>query len=428
MRLGHKRSWIYAALVFALGAPLGIWFSKQVFEPGVAEYNLTAIILVSGNALIFGSVFAALGGAIEGSRLRGGQYAANLTSRPHARVLLDSLGPTLLAVMAIQVATFISWLPAAHGFFAAAPWMAMVTPLLVLTAHLLLGFNLGLRLPSMVSLPLAMVLPFLWLSLAMASGTFSLKFMTGEYLGESCCRIYQQPENSALALGLGFNALATVILYFLADVRKVKRSALKSIFKVALGGATVVGLLGLVSVGASATGIENRSFRDMTCSGTAPIICMFPMQDPNGQSEITLKKTWAAIRQTSPDLSNRVIGASLGQNSKFGVAAIATPSSSQIDVAFSLVSGYAGQPAICQESDASYFARQITYGQTLNFLLMKASRATGVNLESHFWQIGPKYQDHVQKLLAAPVSVQQRWQASARKRYLECPPSSSSNG
>ncbi|MEY4000549.1 MAG: hypothetical protein RLZZ626_904 [Actinomycetota bacterium] len=428
MRLGHKRSWIYAALVAALGTPLSIWYSGQIFEPSVTEYNLTSIVLVSTNALVFGTVFAALGGAIEGSRLRGGKYASNLSSRRHYHVLIDSLAPSFLACLLILIATFIYWLPKAHGFFSPAPWTAFITPILVLLAELLFGFNLGLRLPSMVALPLAMVLPFLWLSLSMSSGIYALKFMTGEYLGGSCCRIYQQPMQSALVLGFGFNLIATLLLYFVADVRKVRRSAMKSGFKVALGGVAVFSFLGLFSMSASATGIENRSFKETTCSTIAPVICLFPMQDPQGQSAVTLAKTWAAIRETSPDLPARVIGANLGQSTKFGVGAVVTPTSRQIDVAFSLVSDYVGSPAICQESDAVYVARDRAYGQTLNFLLMKASKATSLNLSGYLWPIAPKYQAQVQAVLAAPVSSQKRWQAIQRKTYLNCLPSVSTNG
>lgn len=387
-----KRVWkstlVTAFALFTVGIFVAFLFSLSMLDSRYVTGYWLGVTAQSGLTLIASAGIATIGGSIEGARLK----SAHLHRSPHARntwqISARVLWPTLTAALGIQVASF-TWL-ASHA--AAATDIPDPTLLLAFLAiilfHLLLGFNLGLRLPPTISIPSALTISYFWLGSAWGVNYFPLRYMSGLILMD-CCRIYETLDNSAILTAITFNGCGAIAFAIFAKTKLVYSKKPKT----AIVSAAVLVAVAAFAVSAnlsSALGpvpVVNRSTAEMKCSSSRhivswgdgkkkyslpPKLCFFPGQDPSHRFAESLDAVWADLERLGLRPPKTILATNVVVSAnKVGV--VATPVSRPAEVGYSLVSDFVGQPVVCDESDAAWIKRDLNYRSLINFLLRATS-------------------------------------------------------
>lgn len=389
-----KRVWkstaVTAFALFTVGIFVAFLFSQSMLNSRYVTGYWLGVTAQSGLTLIVSAGIAAIGGAIEGSRLK----SARLNRAPHARntwqISAKVLWPALVAALGIQVASFA--LLASHA--ATATDMPDPTLLLAFLAmilfHLLLGFNLGLRLPPAISIPSALTISYFWLGSAWAVNYFPLRYMSGLILMD-CCRIYETLDPTAILTAITFNGGGAIALLLLAD-KKLRYSSRPKIVGTAVALILVVSVVAASASLSSRLGpvpVANRPLSQMSCASNneafpytveavktrslnALVICFFNGQDPEHAFKKSLVKTWGNLVRLGMK-PPRVILATNVQSTVNAVGVVATPVSTPSEVTYSLVSDMVGQPVDCGGTLAAWQKRDLNYRYVINFVLTATS-------------------------------------------------------
>lgn len=387
-----KRVWrstvFTASVLFVFGVCVAFLFSQSMVNLRYVTGYWLGVTAQSGLTLIVSAGIAAIGGAMEGSRLK----STHLNHVPHVRkswrIALRVLWPVLVAALAIQVLSFLLLSTHATGATDSANLLLVLAFFTIVMFHLLLGFNLGLRLAPAVSIPLALIGSYFWLGSAWAVNYFPLRYMSGLILMD-CCRIYETLDTSAILAAITFNGCGVIALVILSRTKLVYSNKPRI---ASLGAAVVVSVVAFtISANlSSALGpvpVVNRSLAEMKCTSTRdvvswgdgktqlslpPKICLFPGQDSSHRFAESLNAVWSdlerlGLRPPKTILATNVIATA----NKVGI--VATPVSSTAEVGYSLVSDFVGQPVVCTESDAAWIKRDLNYRVLINFLLKATS-------------------------------------------------------
>lgn len=389
-----KRVWkstvVTAVALFTVGIFVAFLFSQSMLNTRYVTSYWLGVTAQSGLTLIASAGIAAIGGSIEGARLK----SANLHRSPHARntwqISARALWPALAAALGIQAASFTLLAPHAAAATDMPDPSLLLAFLAIILFHLLLGFNLGLRLPPTVSIPSALTISYFWLGSAWAVNYFPLRYMSGLILMD-CCRIYETLDPAAILTAVTFNGGGAIVLLLLAD-NKLRYSSKP---KLAGTGVALVLLVSIVAVSANVSSrlgpvpVANRPLSLMSCTSNnedfpysaeavktrsvnALVICFFKGQDPENAFKKSLVKTWSdlvKLRMKPP----RVILATNVQSTANEVGVVATPVSTPSEVTYSLVSDIVGQPVDCGGSLAAWEKRDLNYRHVINFLLTATS-------------------------------------------------------
>jgi hypothetical protein len=186
---------------------LAAWYATLL--PSPPGYGTAATAAASG-ALPFIGAFVAACAAWEGSRLR----RARIWGGPWARSGLHMAAGLLVGpVAAGLVATTAAVVVAHAGATAFPPDLAIVGVLtLDILAYASIGFALGILAPAALAVPIAAVLPVLWLAFVPAMYPVWLRHLTGMY--RDCCSLEQslapQAVLASVVLDVAFIATASV--------------------------------------------------------------------------------------------------------------------------------------------------------------------------------------------------------------------------
>lgn len=206
--------------------------------------------------------------AWEGGRLR----RPGWFTQPHVRstitVALSSLMPVLVVgLLAISAAVTFKLLEAG----ATIPDVRiLVVAFAVVVAHILLGFALGLKLPSVVAVPAILVLDYAWMVLPPALEPLWLRHLTGDL--SSCCSVSTDlaPRASGAALVVACGLAGTALVLMSRHLNAI-RVALAFV-PVLLG--MGVGVMLVRGMGPDA--VVPRDASILVCSSGQPQVCVWP--------------------------------------------------------------------------------------------------------------------------------------------------------
>lgn len=391
-----KATFVNALVLFSVGSVAAFLFSSSMIEIRFVTSYWLGITAQSGLTLIVSAGIAAVGGAIEGARLRSLRTNTFPRTRSSIQITLRVLAPVLIAAVLIQLVSFLILSRYSPGAADAPNFALLLVFLLVIFFHLLLGFNLGLRIHPALAIPIALTASYIWLGASWGVNFYPLRYMAGLILMD-CCRIYEQLEPNAVYAALTFNGVGA-LASFLFATRKIRGKSKSNILLGLTAGtvaATAVGLSILVSSELGPVPITNRDSASMICSDSQfkqyrlsaisstdsfedsvnPYICFFEAQDPTGEFDSALRITWARLNDLGIEPPKLIVGTNQ-QNTGQRVGVVATPVSRPEEVSYSLVVDIIGQPAICDElSDQEWANRDFTYRALIKFLLTSASSA-----------------------------------------------------
>jgi len=383
-----KSSAFSAIVLFSFGMGLAFLFSSSMVNLRYVTGYWLGVTAQSGLTLIVSAGIAAIGGAIEGSRLKSTQ----LNQAPHARkswhIAVRALWPVFVAAISIQVLSFLLLSTHAAGATDSPNLLLVLAFLTIVMFHLLLGFNLGLRLAPAISIPIALICSYFWLGSAWAVNYFPLRYMSGLILMD-CCRIYETLDTSAILTAITFNGCGAIAFAIFAKTKLVYSKKPKT----AIVSAAVLVAVAAFAVSAnlsSALGpvpVVNRSTAEMKCSSSRhivswgdgkkkyslpPKLCFFPGQDPSHRFAESLDAVWSDLERLGLRPPKTILATNVVVSAnKVGV--VATPVSRPAEVGYSLVSDFVGQPVVCDESDAAWIKRDLNYRSLINFLLRATS-------------------------------------------------------
>jgi|GEM_PF-1739319 len=381
-----RSSIISAISLLLVGGALAFLFASAVSSARYATSYWLGITAQSGIALIASAAIASLGGAIEGARLRSARLNKKKTNRGFLAIATRSLAPIYVAALLIQAVSFLSYVKFAAGATDAPNWPVLLAFATIIAAHMLFGFNLGLRLPAAIAYPVALTASYAWLGAAWSVNYFALRYMAGLILID-CCRIDQELDQRAVNTAILFNIGISVALLVLARGR-LKLSHIAPVKTVSLAIAIAVSCTLLANNLAAPLGpfaITPRDPSNMTCKDSkgnqrylrdvsqnnnqaAPQICFFASQDQRGEFDASLRATWQKLRKLEIAVAP-VIVASTQIESLHEIGVVATPSSKPSIVAYSLVSDFVLQPTDCGTTDLEWSQRDLNYRYLMNFLL-----------------------------------------------------------
>lgn len=233
----------------------------------------------STTLLIWTAPAVAACGAWEGLRLRQSQVLQGAPVRSFTMVSITALAPTLLLGAFAVVLAFMLLLPSAAGAPGWPSWAVLGVELLIVTAHAATGYVLGLTLPRILTVPVALVGSFVWMAYPAAIQALWVRQLNGVNLAE-CCSLDQVPAPRAL-LAPALVALGVVVTARLAAGGRTQRLLAPAILAGVVTAAAVV----VQPLGYGATEARSPSLR--ACSDTRPRVCLWPEQRHTTEDVIT---------------------------------------------------------------------------------------------------------------------------------------------
>ncbi|NJP99951.1 DUF7224 domain-containing protein [Streptomyces zingiberis] len=225
----------------------------------------------SSTLLVWTAPAVAACAAWEGVRIRQSRALQGAPARTFTSVSLVTLAPTLaLGVLAVVLSLGLL-LPQAAGSPDGTTAAIVALQLAVVTAHTAVGYVLGLHLPRLPAVPVALVGSFVWMAYPAAMNVFWVRQLNGTNLAE-CCELDQvAAPRSIIAPALVAVGLLVAAWLVTARGRGPRLLAPVLLAITVAGSAWIVNPLGYSAA-------EPRSTTARTCSGAHPQICLWPEQ------------------------------------------------------------------------------------------------------------------------------------------------------
>lgn len=314
------------SIVSRLLRGLGVWIAPvallilvtgvQGLEESGEGYH-TAVVLTDISAVTFIAPLVALAAAWEGSKLRFSRVLGMPQARSTARIVL---GP--LAVSVVPAAVVMTLYAAFRGpASSATDWLLIVSGWVTILAWATVGLGLGAALSPVVALPIAMLVPALWLIFARVYEPLWLRHLTGAWTG--CCFTNQTVSPRALASALTFNTavwILGVLIIWAVVVRLRRPNATRGITLLAVA-VMVVSSVVAANLASSFNFSPGMPRTDATvCDDDAPMLCLWPEHEPvRAEVRSTLDATAAKWREAGVTAIPAVFDEGLTQPQDDGV-------------------------------------------------------------------------------------------------------------
>ncbi len=272
-----------------IGIVLAVWlfaYSGNITELVTSGY-WESVAAQSASLLVWTAPAVAACGAWEGMRVRQSRILQGAPARTFMGVSFAVLTPTLVVgTLAVALALGLL-LPQAAGGPNRTVAAVIGMELLVIAAHTAVGYVIGLRLPRVLAVPVALVGSFVWMAYPAAMNVFWVRQLNGTNLGE-CCSLDQVPAPS----GILAPALVALGLLLAARLVVLRQWGLRILAPIVLAVAVAVSAWMVRPLGYSAA--EPRPTDVRTCSDTQPRVCLWPEQ----HGVTTDVVTWATDAHT----------------------------------------------------------------------------------------------------------------------------------
>ncbi|HEX5541508.1 MAG TPA: hypothetical protein VFX60_08075 [Micromonospora sp.] len=254
----------------------------------VTEGYWTAVIAKAGLLLFIIAPICALAAAWEGARYRRGELHDYPALRPQWQIVAVAVAPSmLLGVLGVSLASVMLAPRAVGAPGIPNPWLLLVY-LLVVAAHVMVGYTIGRWFLPAIALPAALLGSYVWLAYPAGITPAWLRHLNGLSF-EACCAIDQMPATRAM-IGTGVLASGVIITVVVA-LRSGRVSRLIGAGCLVLSGAVAVGAVW--PLGPSAA--EPRTGQQ-SCAGESPTICLWPEQEGARQTiDQTLRPAYANL-------------------------------------------------------------------------------------------------------------------------------------
>lgn len=215
-------------------------------------------------------IVAALG-AWEGGRLRRADWWALPHVRPRAAIAAWALAPIVATGVAAVSAGVLANLFAVDLLFPDPRPVAVAG--VVLVAHALAGFSLGLAVPVVVAAPAALLTSFVWMVFLRAIEPIWLRHLNGGAL-ELCCGRHEELAPAAVvgALTVALGLAASSITFL--TLRRSRRRDLLVPLPLLIG--LVVGSMMVSSLGSQPTMARDRSALLCDSPSSSVTVCVWP--------------------------------------------------------------------------------------------------------------------------------------------------------
>lgn len=288
-----------------IGILLVLWlfaYSGNVTKMVTSGY-WESVAAQSATLLVWTAPAVAACGAWEGLRVRQSLALQGAPARTFVGVSLAALTPTFI-VGALAVALALGLLlPQAAGGPNRTVAAVLGMELLVIAAHTAVGYVIGLSLPRVLAVPVALVGSFVWMAYPAAMNVFWVRQLNGTNLAECCALDQVAAPRSILA-----PALVSIGMLVAARLMTLRQRGLRILAPIALTVVVAVSAWIVHPLGYSAA--EPRPTALRTCSETQPRVCLWPEQHDAAKDVIT-SATDAHTRlaafgiTTAPELSPR---------------------------------------------------------------------------------------------------------------------------
>lgn len=243
-------------------------FVNSEFLPTEIPYPLAVTTTGTWIVALVAPVCASLA-AWEGARLRKAGVIEQPNARPRLLVASLSLVPTLLAgVAAIGIALIASFVR--YEDIVVPDYRVVGVTLAIIAVYSLLGFGLGLRVPSAVSVPAAGLLALTWMLLPPGMQPLWLRHLRGAW--EPCCNPAQDLASGAVFGSLMVLAGLVVTGMILIHIPVSPVMSIVTWFPVAVAGVIAAPLV--MDLGPYPQ--EGRDTNLLVCSGEEPHVCIWP--------------------------------------------------------------------------------------------------------------------------------------------------------
>lgn len=232
----------------------------EPYTVGLTGTALAAVFLVA-------PVCAAVA-AWEAGRLRRAGWHVWPHARPMAVVAMRALTPVLaMGVVALSAALVVKFRSA--GLLAVPDLRLVAKTLAVLAAHVVLGYAIGLRVPTIIAAASVLLVDYAWMVLPAAMQPPWLRHLNGTWI--SCCAVYVDVAPTALAAALLMAAGLAGAGLTLLQRPHAGRIALAFALPVFafVGASSLVNSMGPDPV-------VPRSDSALVCSATEPRVCVWP--------------------------------------------------------------------------------------------------------------------------------------------------------
>ncbi|WP_455432517.1 DUF7224 domain-containing protein [Streptomyces rubradiris] len=249
----------------------------------------------STSLLVWTAPAVAACAAWEGLRIRQSRALQGAPARSFGSVSFTALTPTLLlGALAVTLGLGLL-LPQAAG---SPDWTVaaiLALELLVVAAHTAIGYVIGLSLPRLLAIPVALVGSFVWMAYPAAMNIFWVRQLNGTNLAE-CCSLNQVAAPRSMVAP----ALVATGLILAARLVTVRQRSLRILAPAALAVAVAVSAWIAHPLGYSAA--TSRSLASRTCTGTQPRVCLWPEQH-HFASDVVAWATDAHTRLAALDIT-----------------------------------------------------------------------------------------------------------------------------
>lgn len=390
-------------------------FPSSMFVEG----NWAAVAGQSTLFLLFSAGLAAVGGALEGSRVRRSLLFAQPIARRRLVVLVRLLAPALILGVLVQLSAFLMLARQAANSPGTPPAVLLAAQGAAIVFHLALGFTLGRSLPLAAAVPGALLASYSWLGFTGAVSYTPVRYLSG-LADTQCCSVDTVVNPAGPQATVVFSLGATAVLLAFG-IRYPRRPLRTRVLRLGLTG---LALLAVVSGGmwiARDVGyapVATRPASATRCAGDSPTVCLFPEQAANPAIRPTIARAAHNLDGVGVPVA-RVVSGSRGTSTSSVAYAYFSPGMSAPQALHSYLSSYfpSDGPRYCGDG-SDYGDRLKLEGAMGAWLIAKASR--GIAPASAVPPIQQDGQNVAARVLKESSTAQLRWFAQANAAQASC--------
>ncbi|MER8231035.1 hypothetical protein [Streptomyces sp. NPDC094049] len=270
--------------------------------------------------------------AWEGVRIRRSGILTGVPVRSPLAVALSVLTPVLILGALAVLLPLVMLLPYTQGAPGGSTFTVIALALLLVTAHVFLGYGAGLILPVFLAAPAVLIASWFWMAYPAALEPFWMRQLNGRNLTE-CCALDQVVDGRAvLAPALVAGGLLVAALAFI----RWRHLAVRVLAPVVVALGVAAGAVVAMPLGHQAGAPRDAS--ELSCDSGTPVICLWPEQQNEG----------ASIRSLSSMAADRLSKMGVSPARRLTVSTV-RPQENQILAAVAL-SAIPSEPPRCAES------------------------------------------------------------------------------
>jgi hypothetical protein len=254
-----------AAWAFPVLLALAIGY-VSIYPTATSEPYGVALTAAGGVTIAFLAPVAAALAAWEAGRLARGGWWTLPHVRPSAALALDAIWPIVLSCGLVLLAGMATRLLPAG--LVVPDIRVIFVGLVVLFAHTVAGFAIGLWIPPVIAAATILVVDYLWMAMPRSLEPLWLRHLTGDF--SSCCDVSADLAPTAI---LGASLVAAGILA--AGLLMISTRGTARRLAIAAGFATVAVAAGALAVrDLGPDPVAARPESELRCAGKAPEVCV----------------------------------------------------------------------------------------------------------------------------------------------------------